>query len=284
MAPRTTPRTTLQAAGQTTTRAAGVVSEFFSGFATLFRGFSWWKRRPGLMLLGLVPALIVAAGLIALILVIAANTEGIVGFVTPFADSWDPGWAKLLRVVAALALLIGFVVLAAFGFTALTLLIGDWFYERIWWAVETELGGMPEKHEAGFWRSVGDSLRLVVRAVLFSLLLALLSFIPVVGTVLGAVLGFVFTARILALELTTRPLEARGLTRVERRAALRTRSPRVLGFGVAVQLCFLVPGGAIIVMPAAVAGATHLARHVISDADAVVAAGAGLPPSLPSAG
>src|SRR5688572_13931192 len=116
--PRATPRTTLQAAGRTTTRAAGVVSEFFSGVATLFRGFSWWKRRPDLMLLGLLPALIVAAGLIALILVIAANAEGIVGFLTPFADSWDPGWARLFRVIAAVALLIGFVVLAAFGFTA----------------------------------------------------------------------------------------------------------------------------------------------------------------------
>ncbi len=247
---------------ETTTRAAGVVSEFFSGFATLFRGFSWWKRRPGLMLLGLLPALIVFVGLIALVLVIAANAEGIVGFVTPFADAWDPGWARVFRIFAAVALLIGFVVLAAFAFTGLTLLIGDWFYERIWWAVETELGGMPEKREAGFWRSVGDSLRLVIRAVFTSLLLALLSFIPVVGTVLAAVLGFLFTARILALELTTRPLEARGLTRVERRAALKTRSPRVLGFGVAVQVCFLVPGGAIVVMPAAVAGATHLARHV----------------------
>jgi CysZ protein len=268
--PRTTPRTTLRAAGQTTTRAAGVVSEFFSGVATLFRGFSWWKRRPGLMLLGLVPALIVAAGLIALVLVIAANAEGIVGFVTPFADTWDPGWAKFFRVVAALALLIGFVILAAFGFTALTLLLGDWFYERIWWAVETELGGLPERLEPGFWRSVGDSLRLVVRAVVTSLLLALLSFIPVVGTVIAAVVGIVFTARILATELTTRPLEARGMTRAERRAALRTRSPRVLGFGVGVQLCFLVPGGAILVMPAAVAGATHLARHVIDGVDAQV--------------
>lgn len=263
MAPRTTPRTTLQQAGQTTTRAAGVVGEFFSGFATLFRGFGWWKRRPGLMVLGLLPALIVAAGLIALILVIAANAEGIVGFVTPFADAWDPGWARLFRVLAAVALLIGFVVLAAFTFTGLTLLIGDWFYERIWWSVETELGGLPEKQETGFWRSVGDSLRLAGRALLTSLLLALLSFIPVVGTVIAAVVGFVFTARILATELTTRPLEARGLTRVDRRAALRSRRPRVLGFGVAVQLCFLVPGGAVLVMPAAVAGATHLARQVV---------------------
>ena len=127
----------------TTTRAAGVVSEFFSGFATLFRGFSWWKRRPGLMLLGLVPALIVAVALIALILVIAANAEGIVGFVTPVREHLGSRLARLFRVIVAISLLIGFVVLAAFTFTGLTLLIGDWFYERIWRAVETELGGMP---------------------------------------------------------------------------------------------------------------------------------------------
>jgi CysZ protein len=198
------------------------------------------------------------------VLLIASNAEAIVAFVTPFADSWDPGWAKLFRVVAALSLLIGFVVLAVFAFTGLTLLIGDWFYERIWRAVETELGGMPPEHDPGFWRAVADGLRLVFRAILTAVLLALLSLIPVVGTVLAAVLGVFFSARILAIELTPRPLEARGLVRRQRLAALRTRSPRVTGFGVAVQLCFLVPGGAILVMPAAVAGATHLARHVLA--------------------
>jgi CysZ protein len=248
---------------QITTRAVGGVSEFFTGFATLFRGFSWWKRRPGMMWLGLLPALIVAVGLIALILVIAASTEGIVGFVTPFADTWDPGWARLFRVIVAISLVIGFVVLAAFTFTGLTLLIGDWFYERIWRAVETELGGMPDEHKTGFWRAVGDGLRLLTRAILTAVLLALLSFIPVVGTILAAVLGVIFAARIIAIELTTRPLEARGMARGERLAALRTRSARVLGFGVAVYLCFLVPGGAILVMPAAVAGATHLARDLL---------------------
>ena len=86
MAKSVTPRTSTRTSTRTTTRAAGVVSEFFSGFATLFRGFAWWKRRPGLMLLGLVPALIVAVGIIALILVIATNAEAIVAFVTPFAN------------------------------------------------------------------------------------------------------------------------------------------------------------------------------------------------------
>jgi len=35
---------------------------------------------------------------------------------------------------------------------------------------------------------------------------------------------------------------------------------RTLGFGIATQLCFMVPLGAIITMPAAVAGSTILAR------------------------
>ena len=165
----------------------------------------------------------------------------------------------------AIALLIGLVILAAFTFTGLTLLVGDWFYERIWREVEAELGGMRLAQSTGFWRAIADGLRLTVRTIVTSILLALLSLIPVVGTVAAITLGVIVTSRVIALELTTRPLEARGLGQAERRAALRSRPARTLGFGAAVYVCFLVPGGAILVMPAAVAGATELARAVLSD-------------------
>jgi hypothetical protein len=49
----------------------------------------------------------------------------------------------------------------------------------------------------------------------------------------------------------------------DRRLALRTRTSLALGFGVAVFVCFLVPFGAVLVIPAAVAGATLLARGVL---------------------
>jgi len=246
------------------TRAAGVVGEFFTGFATLFRGFGWWRRRPDLMLLGLVPAAIVAAGLIALALVILANGEGFVGWLTPFADGWDPSLRQFFRVLLTLALLAGFLVLAAFGFTALTLIVGDWFYERIWRAVEGQLGGLERVSEPGFWRGVADSLRLVGPALLSAVITSLAGLIPLVGGVFGAVLGVVLSGRLLARELMARPMDARGLTHDQRRSLIRGRRARVLGFGVAVQLCFLVPGGAIIVMAAAVAGATHLTRDLIA--------------------
>jgi CysZ protein len=47
---------------------------------------------------------------------------------------------------------------------------------------------------------------------------------------------------------------------------LRAHRPEALGFGTAVFLCFLVPGGAVLLMPAAVAGGTLLARHVLAEA------------------
>lgn len=247
------------------TRAAGVVGEFFTGFATLFRGFAWWRRRPDLMLLGLVPAAIVAGALIALALLILANGERFVGWLTPFADSWDPGLRTVFRVLLTLALLAGFLIIAAFGFTALTLIVGDWFYERVWRAVEDQLGGLERVSEPGFWRGVADSLRLVGPALLSAIVASLVGLIPVVGGVLGAVLGVTLSGRILARELMARPMDARGLTHEERRDLIRARRARVLGFGVAVQLCFLVPGGAIVVMAPAVAGATELARDLVEN-------------------
>lgn len=245
------------------TRAGSVVGEFFAGVATLFRGFAFWNRRPGAMALGLIPAAIVFAVLATLVVVLAVNLDPVTRFVTPFADAWDPVWRTLVRVAVGLALIVGVIVLFAVTFTGLTLLVGDPFYERIWRAVETELGGVPDGAEPGFWRAVADAVLLAARGLLIGLLLLVLGLVPLVGGVLAAVVGTILSGRILAAELTTRPLEHRGFDRLQRRAVLRRRRARTLGFGVAVQLVFLIPLGAVIAMPAAVAGATLLARETL---------------------
>jgi CysZ protein len=246
-------------------RPAGVVAEFFSGVGTLFRGFGFWGRRPGAMALGLIPAAIVFAVLLTLVILLAVNLDAITLWLTPFAAEWDEVWRGVLRVALGVALLVGVVVLFAVTFTGLTLAVGDPFYERIWKAVEAELGGVPDGPEAGFWRAVGDGLSLAVRGALTGLLALLIGLVPLVGSALAAVIGTVLSGRLLATELTVRPLERRGLDARQRRAVLRGRRARTLGFGVAVQLVFLIPLGAVIAMPAAVAGAVLLARESLGD-------------------
>ena len=252
--------------GARTDAARRWIAEVARGFASLRHGFAFWRIHPGLMALGLLPALVVAIVLGGLVVLLALNLENLTDWLTPFAESWWE-WARwALRLALAIGILAGALVLTGFAFTALSLLLGEPVYERLWHAVEEHEGGMPEEREPGFWRTVGDSARLVLQGFAFGAGVWVLGLVPVVGVV-APVAGFLVASRLVALELTARPLEARGLDRAERLRMLRSRSPRLLGFGIAVHLCYLIPGGQVAVMPAAVVSATLLAREAHASAD-----------------
>lgn len=231
----------------------------------LGRGFGFWRTRPGLMALGLIPAAIVGllflAGLITLGAFLPALTEAL----TPFADGWPGVWAAVIRVTVGTAVFAAALVLVAVSFTALTLIVGDPFYERIWRAVERDGGAEVTEAPYGFWTSVGDGLWLLVRGLGVALAATLIALIPVVGGIVSTVFAVVFTGWLIADELTSRALIARGLSPRERRELMRRTRGRMLGFGVATQLCFLLPLGAVATMPAAVAGATLLGREAAAE-------------------
>ncbi len=236
------------------------------GFGCFLRGLGLWRHRPGLMLLGMVPAVLVllvfASAFVALLFLV----DDLVGWATPFADGWDDSPRMAFRALLGIAVLLGAGLLAMMTFTGLTLAVGDPFYDRIWRQTELMVGGDVPDHGVSWWRSARDALTLVGLGALTSLMVFALGFVPVVGTIAGPVLGVLLSGRLLARELVSRPLEARGMDRAAQNEVLRGRPGALLGFGGAVQLCFLVPGGAVLVMPAAVAGATLLAREALDQA------------------
>lgn len=248
------------------------MSEFTRGMALLGGGFRYWRRRPRLMALGLIPAAIVAVFLLSGLIALGIFLPGITVGLTPFADGWPGLWASVIRIAVGTALIGAALVVVAISFTALTLLIGEPFYDRIWRAVEVDLGDPPAPADGGFWQSVADGARLVVRGIGAALVAALLGLVPVIGGALATVAAVVLTGLLLADELSSRALSARGLDARARRDLRRRRRALVLGFGVATQLCFMVPGGAVVSMSAAVAGSTLLARELVG-AQASVAPG-----------
>lgn len=249
-----------------------MIREFARGVGMLFGGFGWWRRRPGAMALGLLPAAIVSAVLLAALIALGIETPALADAFTPFADAWPGFWATVMRVAVGTALVGGAIVISAVSFTALTLLVGEPFYDRIWRTVERDLGGTVPDRPYGFWRSVGDGVSLIGRGILVAVAAALLGLIPVVGAILGTVLGTALAGWLIADELSSRALTARGIGARSRRTLLRSHPARTLGFGVAVQLMFLVPLGAIAVMPSAVAGSSVLARSLLEEDVAPVAA------------
>lgn len=236
---------------------------FFTGIGMLLRGFAFWGRRPGLMMLGLIPAAIVSLLILAALVALGISMPALTDWLTPFADEWDDPWPTVVRSAVGAIIFGAAIVLAAVTFTALTLAVGDPFYERIWRAVELEVGGQVPEHGLGFWRSVRDSIVLIAAGFVTAIGVALTGFVPLVGAVLAPTLGVLLSGRLLATELSSRAFEARGIDRRTRRSLFRGHRAQLLGFGVATQLCFMIPLGAILTMPAAVAGSTLLARSVL---------------------
>jgi CysZ protein len=241
------------------------MTRFFSGVALLGSGLRLWITDPRLMLTGALPALIVAlvygAGITALLL----NADGVAAAITPFADDWDTSWRGLVRGVAVLALVIAAVLLVIATFTAVTLGVGGPFYESISRRVEVRLGDAPEPVDAGFWRGVarglGETTRVLATTAAIGIVLFALGFVPVAGQTVVPVVGAFTGGWFLALELSAFAFEARGISGRDKRRMLGADRARTLGLGVATYLLFLVPFAAVVVMPAAVAAGTRLARE-----------------------
>lgn len=254
------------------------IGGFFTGVRYLGRGLGYWRKRPRLMLLGLVPALISLVLLAAAIVPLLINLGALTTWATPFADTWDPFWATTLRSAVGLVVAVAAIVLASVVFTALTLVIGDPFYQRIWRAVENDIGGPVPPGDGGFLVALGESIRLVALGILVALLALVLGFIPLVGGVVAAITSILLTGRLLARELTGRALNARDMSSYDRSRLFAANRSRLLGFGAATQLCFMVPLGAVFIMPTAVAGATVLARDLLAE-QTPATPGAPLPPA-----
>ena len=222
-----------------------------------------WRQRPGLLLLGMVPAFLVLLVLVAAFIALVLHLGRPRRLGDPVRRRLVGAGARRDAVLRRLALVVGSVLLAAATFTALTLAVGDPFYERIW--RETEAGarrpGAGGRGRASALarrrrRPGGARARDDAGVVLVGL-------VPVVGTVAALVGGFCLSAWFLAGELLGPP--ARGARPGRPRAVPAAARPpaQVLGFGMSVQACFLVPLGAVLVMPAAVVGATMLARDLV---------------------
>lgn len=252
-------------ASRAATPVAGAVGQFLGGVGLLLRGLRLYAGSPRLVLLGILPALVSAVLFLTAYAVLAWFVTDLAELVTPFADDW-PGQARQgVRALVGLALLGLGGLLAVISFTAVTLVVGDPFYEKISEYVEDRCGGTPGRVAVPLWRSVrrsaADSARLVAVGALVGIPLFFSGLIPVVGQTVVPVLGASVGGWLLALELVGAPFYRRGLRLADRRRALRSVRPVALGFGVAVFVCFLIPLGAVLLMPAAVAGAALLARR-----------------------
>jgi CysZ protein len=238
------------------------------GFSYLVQGQRWVARHGKQYGFGLVPGLITLVLYAAALVTLALYGEDFVTWATPFADDWTSPWAGLFRGFLTAVLFALTLLLAVLTFTAVTLLIGQPFYENLSEKVDRDVSPDGTAPESGLplwrelWISARDSLRIVARAALWGVLLFGLGFVPFVGQTVVPVIGFFVTGFFLTEELTAVALQRRGVDLRARLSLLRSRKMLVWGFGTPLGLAFLVPFVAVFLMPGAVAGATLMARDL----------------------
>ena len=247
----------------------GRVTDFFAGVRYFARGLGWVARRPRQWLVGLVPALIVLVAYIIGLMFLGIHDADLAKVVSPFADHWSSGLRDVTRVLIAVLTFGAALMLAIVTFTGVTLIVGEPFYESISGRVEESAGGLPPETRTPLRRQlvrgVGDAAIVGALTGLFAVFFFCLGFIPAVGQTVVPVIAACVSGYFLTLELTSIALERRGLRRRARFAVLRRNRALSVGFGVAVFVVFLIPLGAVLAMPGAVAGGTLLARDRLAE-------------------
>ena len=226
-------------------------------------------RHPRLFLLGAIPPAITSVIFTGLLIALITQLRPLVDWLTPFADEWNRGLATTVEVLVGGAVVAGAVLIMVISFTTLTLALGSPLYDKLSESVEREFGDVPELNESvarGVLRALRQALALISVAILGALVLFGTGFLPVIGQTVAPVLSAVFGGWMLGIELVGAPFERRGLLRLsDRRAAMRVRRFRVLGFAVPTFLLLAIPFVGVVVFPVATAAGTILARQLLSE-------------------
>ncbi|MDS4071256.1 MAG: sulfate transporter CysZ [Candidatus Competibacter sp.] len=184
---------------------------------------------------------------------------------------WLPEWLSWLHWLLWLLFVLTVLVVLFYTFSLVANLIAAPFNGLLAERVEKMIAppGSPPPPPTDFnWRELLFSPLAELRKLLFFVAWAIppavLSFVPV-ANIAAPALWAVSTAWMLALEYADYPLGNRGLTLRDQRRLLRRHWPLTLGFGGMTLLLTLIPGLNLLVMPAAVIGATLMWNRELSD-------------------
>jgi CysZ protein len=248
-------------------RFPGVVRDFITGVRYFGQGFGLLVRRPRLLLIGMLPAVLTTVVLLGGMIALIANVDHLAALVTPYANGWPSGARAFARLAAGVALVGAAAVLGVVGFTAVTLTIGGPFYEHIAEQIEDGLGVTVEQLDLSWWRQflsgVRDGIVLLLRSLVFTAPLFLAGFLPVAGQSVVPVLVALETGWFMALEVVAVPFYRRGIGLRRRTQMLRRRRMLAVGLGLPAALLCLIPLMAIVVMPAAFAGGVLVALDTL---------------------
>ena len=235
------------------------MTNFFAGAGYVWKGFRL-IRRPGLRRYFLMPILLN-------VLIFSMLTWYGTGKLTALAHQYLPEsggwWIAILALLAAVLVGLAFLVLIFFGFTLLLNLIGAPFNDLLAEKVEAMLNGESKGPASGWSRlpavavaAVKNELKKYIYFLILGLLVLIPAWIPGLNVVVAPVLSVLVGGWMLAIEYLAYPMGRHDQLFPAVRKWAGANFLLSLGFGLTVLLFTMTPLVNLLIMPAAVAGAT----------------------------
>ena len=175
--------------------------------------------------------------------------------------SFVPGWLSFLESILWLFITSLTAIIVFFIFTPIANIIAAPFNAIMAEKVEELLTGKDINSNVSLMTIIKDSIMSqigkLIYILLWSLLLLLISFIPVINLI-SPFLWIIFGSWLLSLEYLDYPMGNHDLTFKQQKETLKKRRGLSLGFGGSVMILTSIPIVNFIVMPVAVAGATAM--------------------------
>jgi CysZ protein len=247
--------------------------ELLGGAYDSLRGAAFLARHPRLWIYVLLPAVV---ALVLLVVAIGWTLTALSGPIAAFAAFLPGSWAdNVLELLAGIVLtILSFTILIS-----LAAVIAGPFNEMLSESVEERVTGKPgEKWRlmrflrdlvVGIWHALR---RVSIYLVVMAALLVLGVVVPVVGSVIAAVLGALATARFASYDAYDAVWSRRRLRYREKMAYMREHRWRTFGLGAAVAVVLLVPGLNVVGLAIGATGATLRSLEVERAASAATAA------------
>lgn len=234
------------------------------GITTFFDGVRA-ARRPGLgryiWLPALVSLAIIAAGL--------TLTFNYISDLSAWLTAQLPGWLEFLSLILAPLLYLLGILVGAWLFAFLAVLLASPFLGDLSVAVEHAEFGSGPRPELGLLAGAAAALGREARKMGYFLpraaLVLVLSLVPVLNA-LAPLLWFAFGAWTMAVQFSDYPAENRGRPFHETLALLQRNRGAALGFGACATVALALPLINFLLIPGAVAGGTILFRRLQSTA------------------
>jgi CysZ protein len=239
-------------------RTKSLPPSFFTGVMAPFQGFYFILTHPSTWIRALIPALIFT---ILLFLFAIPGVWGMYLFTNRLIQQHTSRWARyglllfrivLYIVVMFLSLILAFVTAQPLSAPALESLVR---------AQEKQLK-YPNRPEEAFCASVWRSIRVAIVSIVISICIFVVLtstevFFPP-AVIITTPLKILATALILAYDIIDYPLSLHLFGIRERTPWFKHYIWAAIGFGLAMEVIFLIPGAFLLLLPAGVCGATIL--------------------------